>query len=172
MSSPDILQQSLRAGVFPDMASAERAVVKLLANGFEKEQISVVCSGEARERHFRQFDAPNHTGISLHGDVATGAALGATVGGIAAIAFGLASGAIPLVIAGAAGIAGGSGMGGFMGAMMSKGVEDEFSKFYHEQLDAGHLVVVVDDHGPECETRLALASEIFTESGCLTKYDA
>ncbi|MDB5392185.1 MAG: hypothetical protein JWM11_7831 [Planctomycetaceae bacterium] len=172
MSSPDILQQSVRAGVFTDMGSAERAVVKLLANGFEKEQVMVVCSGEAREHHFRQFDSQNHTGISLHGEVATGAALGATVGGLAAIAFGLASGAIPLVIAGAAGIAGGSTMGGFMGAMMSRGVEDEFSKFYHEQMAAGHLVVVVEDHGPECETRLALASEIFTEAGCLTKYDA
>lgn len=172
MSSPDILQQSLRAGVYADMASAERAVVKLLANGFEKEQVMVVCSGEAREHKFRHFDAPNHTGISLNGEVATGATIGATIGGLAAIGFGLASGAIPLVIAGAAGIAGGSGMGGFMGAMMSKGVEQEFSKFYHDQLDAGHLVVVVDDHGPECESRLALASQIFSETGCLTKYDA
>ncbi|HEY4261213.1 MAG TPA: hypothetical protein VGM98_13695 [Schlesneria sp.] len=172
MASPDILQQSLRAGVYADMPSAERAVVKLLASGFEKEQVSVVCSGEARDRHFRQFDQPNHTGISLNGEVATGASIGAAVGGLAAIAFGLVSGAVPLIIAGAAGVAGGSGMGGFMGAMMSKGVEDEFSRFYHDQLAAGNLVVVAEDHGPDCETKLAHASEIFTETGCLSKYDA
>jgi hypothetical protein len=171
MSSPDILQQSIRAGVFPDMPSAERSVVKLLANGFEQEQISVICSGEAQERHFRGFEQTNRT-VSLNGEVTTGAAIGAAVGGLAAVAFGLATGTIPLIIAGAAGVAGGSGMGGFMGAMMSRGVEDEFSRFYHDQLEAGHLIVVAEDHGPECETKLARASEIFTESACLTKYDA
>lgn len=166
MSSPDVVQQSVRAGVFADMATADRAVVKLLANGFPTEQITVVCAGESNERHYRHFEKPNQT-VPINGEVATGATLGAAAGGLAAIAIGLASGAVPLVIAGAAGMAGGGGMGGFMGAMMSKGVEDEFSRFFQDQLDAGRIIIVVDDHGPECEARLALASKIFKESNCL-----
>ncbi len=166
MNSPDVLQQSVRAGVFSDIESADRAVIKLLANEFQTDQITVVCAGEQNEHHYRHFEKPNHT-LPIDGEVATGATLGAAAGGIAAIAIGLASGAVPLIIAGAAGIAGGSTMGGFMGAMMSRGVETEFSQFFHDQLEAGHIVVVVSDHGPNCETRLAEASEIFHEAGCL-----
>lgn len=63
----------------------------------------VVCSGEAREQKFRHFDAPNHTGFSLNGEVTTGATIGATIGGLAAIGFGLASGATSPAIAGGGG---------------------------------------------------------------------
>ena len=165
-NSPDLMQQSLRAGVFKDMASADRAVIKLLANEFQSEKITVVCAGESNEHHYRHFNKPNQT-LPIDGEVTAGATLGAAAGGLAAIALGLASGAVPLVVAGAAGLAGGSTMGGILGAMMSKGVENEFSQFFHEQLEAGNLIVVVEDHSPDNQARLEKAAQIMQDAGCL-----
>ena len=44
------LPQSFRAGVFSTLRGADRAVRRLLDARFTKEQITVICSDEAKER--------------------------------------------------------------------------------------------------------------------------
>jgi hypothetical protein len=87
------------------------------------------------------------------------------LGGIAAISLGIASGAVPLVIAGAAGIAGGSTMGGFLGAMLSKEVENDFLNLYHDDLQIGKILVAVVASGDDVSAKLATAAAIFNETG-------
>ena len=86
------------------MSAADQAVDRLLAAGFAKDQITVVCSDEAKEKHFRQFEHQDPAGSHAPGAVAAGVSIGAAAGGLTAIAMGAATGAVPLVIAGAAGM--------------------------------------------------------------------
>ena len=165
MSSADDFQKSFRVGIYSTITSADNAVTKLLAAGFAKEQINVACTNETFNQHFLEYRHDHTDGSMSNGEVATGAALGATLGGVAAISIGIASGAVPLIIAGAAGVAGGSTMGGFLGAMFSKEVENDFSNIFHDDLQAGKILVAVVDKGPEGADKLVKAAEIFNETG-------
>ncbi len=165
MSSEDDFQKSFRVGIYSQITNADNAVTKLLAAGFTKEQINVACTNETFNQHFLEYRKDHKSGSTSTGEVASGAALGATVGGVAAISLGIASGAVPLVIAGAAGIAGGSTMGGFLGAMLSKEVENDFSNLYHDDLQRGKILVAVIDKSTDGPGKLAKAAEIFNETG-------
>ena len=164
MSAPDVLVHAIRVGVFSDMISADRAVARLMEAGFTPEQITVVCSGETQENFFRKYDGT----IQHHkatGEVASGATIGAAIGGLTAIALGAVTGVVPLVIAGVAGAAGGGAMGGFLGVMTSKGVEHDFLNACHEQVLAGKILVAAEGLGENSESQLARASRIFIQEG-------
>ncbi len=148
-----------------DVVNVHSVLGKLLAAGFTKDQINVACTNETFNQHFLEYRNDRTGGSISNGEVASGAALGATVGGVAAISLGIASGAVLLVIAGAAGIAGGSTMGGFLGAMFSKEVENDFSNLYHDELQQGKILVAVIDKSPEGSSNLAKAAAIFNETG-------
>ena len=163
MNAPAVLQQSFRAGTFSDLQSADRAVARLLAAGFLKEQITVLCMDEVKESHFRQLGYPPPTDSAAPGTGIAGASIGATVGGLAAIAVGAATGAVPLVIAGAAGVAGGSALGGFLGAIINGEGESAVVKSYDQELRSGRILVVMTDQSPQAESKLAQAEAILTE---------
>ena len=67
----------VRAGSFSALESADRAVSGLLGAGFTKEEITVVCSDEAWEQHFRQFEHQDRAGAHAEGAVTAGASIGA-----------------------------------------------------------------------------------------------
>ena len=46
----------MMTAMFPDRASAERAYEELRARGYDKDDINVVMSDDARKRHFGQRD--------------------------------------------------------------------------------------------------------------------
>jgi len=163
MSAPAVLQQSFRAGTFPDLQAADRAVVKLLAAGFPKEQITVLCADEVMESHFRQggYERPPHS--HAPGGGGAGASVGAAVGVLAGIAVGAATGTVPLLIAGAAGISGGSAIGGYLGAILNGEGENEVVKSYDKELRSGKILVVAEDHSPLAESKLAQAAAILAE---------
>lgn len=164
MSAPDVMVHAVRVGVFSDMSSADRAVVQLMSVGFTPEQITVVCSGETQQNFFRKFgQTPQRHQSSA--EVGSGATLGAAIGGLTAIALGAATGAVPLVIAGIAGAAGGGAMGGFLGIMTSKGVENDFLNACHEQVLAGKILVTAEGLGENADSQLAQASRIFIQEG-------
>lgn len=165
MTTEDNWQRTFCVGVYSNITSADNAVTKLLAAGFTKDQINVACTNETFNEHFLEYRRDHKGGSISTGEVASGAAIGATVGGIAAISLGIASGAVPLVIAGAAGIAGGSTMGGFLGAMLSKEVENDFSNLYHDDLQRGKILVAVIDTSDDSAGKLATAIAIFNETG-------
>lgn len=164
MSTPDVMVHAMRVGVFSKISAADRAVERLLEAGFTPDQITLVCSGETHENFFKEYGDSTQNSAGK-GEVTSGATLGATIGGLSAIALGAATGAVPLVIAGIAGASGGSAMGGFVGLMSSKGVERDFLNSCHEQVLAGKLLVSAEDHGEDAETKLAVAQRIFIEEG-------
>jgi hypothetical protein len=165
MPSPTELEESVRAGIFSSLPDADAAVQKLLAAGFTTDQITVICSDETKERHFREFEHQEPAGEHAAEAAAAGASIGAVAGGLTAIAVGAASGAVPLVLAGAAGLAGGSALGGFVGAMLTRGTEKELSDFYDQAVRKGDVVVAVEVHGPQAKSRLARAAAILERQG-------
>lgn len=159
------LKQTVRAGVFADLRSADAAVARLLAAGFSQDQITVICSDEAKERHFREFEHQEPAGANAGDASLAGVSIGALAGGLTAIAVAGALGGIPLLIAGAAGLSGGSAMGGFLGTMLTRGNEKEVSNFYDQAVRHDKILVSVEVHGADAPARLAEAERIFTAAG-------
>jgi hypothetical protein len=133
--------------------------------GFTADEITVVCSDDAKERHFRQFEHQDPAGRHTSNAVGAGITVGAVVGGFTAIAMGAATGAVPLVIAGAAGLSAGSAAGGFLGAMLTRGEEKELSNYYDQEIRLGRILVAVQVSGPDATRRLAQAAAILRDAG-------
>jgi hypothetical protein len=158
----------VRVGVFSTIAATERAVSNLLAAGFTKEEITVICSDEAKKRHFREYEHQEPAGTFAPAAAATGGVIGAALGGLTVLAFGAATGGIGLLAAG--GIAAWSGgiVGGLVGAMLTRGVEKEAANFYNQAVQQGKLLVAVEDGDPDEQNRaarLATAAEILSAAG-------
>jgi hypothetical protein len=156
----------LRVGIFSEVAHADRAVDRLLAAEFTKEQITVICSDEIRQRHFRQFEHQEPAGTYTPAAAAAGSAIGALVGGTTMIVATLASGGMALVFGALAAWAGGV-VGGLVGAMMTRGVEHELADYYDQAVAEGKILVAVDEHGPKAEGHLSRAEQILAEAGAL-----
>jgi hypothetical protein len=157
----------LRVGIFSQVADADRAVERLLAAGFTKEQITVICSDEIRQRHFRQFEHQEPAGTHTPAAAAAGGAIGAIIGGTTVAAATLATGGAALVFSGALAAWAGGVVGGLVGAMMTRGVEHELADYYDQAVAEGKILVAVDEHGPAANGDLARAEQILAESGAL-----
>lgn len=157
------VERPVRAGVFAEVGHAETAVRNLLAAGFSRDEITVVSSDEARERHFREFEHQEPAGTFTPATAAVGGGIGALLGGVAA-AIGLSTGVgAPLVAAGAFFAAAGGGVAGtLIGALVSRGVEKELADYYDQAVTEGNLLVAVEHHDPEM---LAIAERIFADAG-------
>jgi hypothetical protein len=164
MTETQATTRPLRAGVFADVNAADIAVRRLLEAGFSKDEISVVCSDAAVERHFKAFHKQDPAGTHTPGAALGGGAIGATLGGLAAVAGGLATGGIGLLAtAGIATWAGGV-VGGLVGAMMSRGVEKELANYYQQAVIDGDILIAVDPRD-DSPARLQTASRILCDSG-------
>lgn len=158
-----ITERPLRVAVFGRVEEADRAVAGLLAAGFTKDDITVVCSNEAIERHFQQYRKQEPAGTYTTASAMGGGAIGAALGGLTAVAGGIATGGVGLLAtAGIATWAGGV-VGGLVGAMMTRGVEKELANYYQQAVIDGDILVAVEskDNRPDIET----ASEVLSEAG-------
>jgi hypothetical protein len=162
---PQRVERPIRAGVFSTVAAADEAVRLLLAAGFSKGQITVVCSDETKERHFREFEHQQPAGANTPAAAAIGGTVGASLGGIAAGAAGIATGGLPLIVAAGIGIWAGAVLGGFLGAMSTRGLEKEAANFYDQAVSEGKLLVTVEEHQSAIEPSLATAEQVFAEAG-------
>lgn len=158
------LERPFRAGVFATVAGAEDAVNALLAAGFTPEHITVVCSDEVKERHFRQFEHVDPAGSNTPAAAAIGGAVGAAIGGLGTAAASIATGLDAAAISGI-GLWSGGVVGGFIGAMMTRGTENELSDFYAQAVADGKVLVAAEAHGPDADAALATAAAIFAERG-------
>jgi hypothetical protein len=157
----------LRVGVFSEMADADQAVERLLAAGFTIEQITVICSDETRQRHFRQFEHQDPAGKHTPAAAAAGSAIGALVGGATGLAATLATGGVAILISSALAAWTGGVVGGLIGAMMTRGVEHELADYYDQAVAAGKILVAVDEHGPKAKGHLSSAEKILSDAGAL-----
>src|SRR5438552_2115528 len=138
MSQAVQTETPLRVGVFSTLDHAKHAVNRLLAAGFTKEQITVICSDETRQRAFREFEHQDPAGSHTPANAGAGAAVGATLGGLTTLVGGLAlgNGAVAFAMGGLGAWFGGI-VGGLVGAMMTRGIEKELANYYDQAVVEG-----------------------------------
>ena len=165
MENASALETPLRVGVFPNMEAADCAVQRLLQSGFNKEQISELCSDAMTEAHYRRFEHQDPAGTNTAAAAVTGGAIGAVLGGLAVIAGAVTTGGLGLLAAG--GIAAWSGgvVGGLVGAMMPRGVEKDLANYYDQAVQRGKILVAAEDHSEAQRQMLAKAAKILAECG-------
>ncbi len=155
-------------GVFPDRRDAEQALHELRDLGFPMERVSVIT------RHHENEEIAGHQVREKVGDQAEegatiGAISGGVLGGITGLLIGLGTLAIPgvgpIMLAGAtatdlvttlAGAGIGAAAGGLIGALIGLGIPEEKAKIYHDRVQRGEYLVIID--GTDAE--IARAKEI------------
>jgi len=144
-------------GLFRDRDSAERAYSSLTSRGYSKDDISLMMSDEARNRHFGDRSDSELGDKALEG-AGVGSAIGGTIGailaGIAAIGTNVLLPGVGLVVAGplAAALAGaGAGglTGGLLGALIGSGIPEDRAKAYESGIKEGGMVMGVNARNPE-----------------------
>lgn len=157
-------------GIFETDTQAINAIEGLRSSGYRDDEISIITKNEEK------YDALTRkigTDIVNDGEVSSGAATGAvaggTIGGIGGLLLGLGALAIPgvgpIVAAGpiAAAITGalaGGAVGGLAGALIDYGVPEMEAKEYEERINAGDILVLVDDD----ETRRDMVYDNFYDN--------
>ena len=124
-----------------------------------------MCSNEAIERHFSEFDHEKPAGTYTPASAAIGTVVGAAVGGLVAVTGLITTGGAAVMAAGAVATWAGGIVGGFVGAMMTRGVEKELANFYDQALTQGKILVAVHDEGAKAPERLAKAERILVDAG-------
>jgi hypothetical protein len=155
----------LEVGVFNTVDSARSAVQQLLNAGFTTDQITVVCSDETKERHFKEFEHQDPAGTYTPAATIAGGTIGALLGGLTVIASAVATGSLALFAAGPITAWAGGVAGGLVGAMMTRGVEKELANFYQQAVIEGQILVAAENHGPQHAQMLAKAAEILAKAG-------
>lgn len=152
MSQAEAGQGSSVVAVYPDHASAERAVRRLHEGGFAMSDLSIVG------RDFQVSESP--VGFVTTGDyAAAGAGTGAWVGGLFGLLIGAAflilPGVGPVIVAGPLsaallggleGALAGAALGALSGALVGWGVPKEQALKYETQVKAGKFLVVARGH--------------------------
>ena len=136
----------------------------MLAAGFLKEQLAVICPASFKE-HFLA-DAPHVESPSADAPeaLAMGGALGATLGGLA-LAATVVTGGVAGMLTGVVYIAGGAMAGGFGNLIVSKGYEQETDDYLKRAVEQGQIVVGVEIHNEAFAGQLAEAQRILDEAG-------
>jgi hypothetical protein len=164
-----ITDKPVRVELYDNVAQAERAVKSLLAAGFKREEIGVVCSQKCEERFFPTMSHLAQSSATPGAAAAAGGAIGAGLGGAALAVASLLTGGAPLLAAGAVLIAGGAIAGTFAGTMATFGYDREVAEEYERAIQQGKILVAVqavevpDEHNAErvaeAERILAAAKE-------------
>lgn len=138
----------VRVGVFGSVREASAAVDGLLAAGFAKEHISVVCSDRAKEAFFGEYEHDRPAGTTTAAAAGAGAVIGGLAAGLVAVSEVVATGGLGLVVVGPLFAGTGAAVGTFVGAMMSRGVEHEVANYYDQALPRGEILVAAEiGHG-------------------------
>jgi hypothetical protein len=159
------IERPVEVGVFDTVERATHAVENLLKVGFTHEEITVVCSDQTKERYFTAFEHQSPAGTHDARATVAGSAIGAIAAGLTVVASAVATGGLAILAAGPMTAAAGGVAGGFIGAMMTRGVEKELANFYQQAVLRGQILVAAEDHGPNANERLTRAARILAEAG-------
>jgi hypothetical protein len=139
----------LVAGLFKTRSSAERVVEALVADGFSRDDISLLMSDATRGREFALQMATKAPEGAAAG-AAIGGVLGAVAAGLVALGLvvvpGLALVAAGPVVATLAGLGAGAAAGGLTGALIGLGLPEHEAKFYRDAIEKGGILVGVYAH--------------------------
>ena len=117
----------------------ERPCRDCLKPAFPREQITVVCSDETKERYFSEFEHQHPAGTYTPTATIAGGTIGALLGGLTVVASAIATGGLALWAAGPITAWAGGVAGGLVGAMMTRGVEKELANFYQQAVVAARF---------------------------------
>lgn len=156
------LERPVRAGVYDTVDAADRAVRALLDAGFAEERISVVCSDEAKERHFAAFHRQDPGGAKSPVTAKRGSVIGGIAGVVVGAASVVATGGMTLVVFGPLA---GALFGGFVGAMAARGVEREVAHFYDQALRRGQILVAAEVEPGDDPALLTRAEHVLAGAG-------
>ena len=163
MTQQAIATQS-RAGAFDTVAQADRAIRRLLAAGFSKDQLAVICPAKSKDHFLPAAPKANAPAAGAGGAIAMGGAVGATLGGLvlaATVVSGGVAGAMIAVVL----IGGGAFAGAFSNLITSKGYEQEADDRHRRAIERGQIVVGVEIPDENGAVRLAEAQHILDEAG-------
>ncbi|TQV71157.1 hypothetical protein FKG94_19920 [Exilibacterium tricleocarpae] len=152
-------------GLYKEYSAAALAVDKLSNQaGVLRDDISVIVNETSKGKHFD---------IEVNTKAPEGASAGAAVGGtLGAIAAGLtavgavAAPGIGLVAAGPilaalAGAGAGGAVGGLAGGLIGAGLSENEAKVVSDEVDSGNILIMVDAH----DNHVDLVKEIFENTG-------
>ncbi len=153
-----------RAAAFDTVAEADQAIRRLRAAGFSEDQLAVICPAKFKD-HFRPEAPRSETPAAGAGEaVATGGAIGATLGGLVLVATVITGGVGGLAAAGVL-IGGGAIAGGFSNLIAAKGYEHEADDSYQRAVERGQIVVGVEVRNEDGANQLAEAQRILEAAG-------
>ena len=158
-------QPTVEAAVFETVEQVEKVIQQLLETGFTKEQITVVCSDEHKERSFGEFEHQEPAGRFTSEAVLAGGAIGALLGAIPVVGWAVATGSVIVWIAGSAVTGALTVAGGLVGAMTTRGMEHEVADFYQQAVVDGMILVSVEVDDVDQQPNLPAAADIFATHG-------
>jgi hypothetical protein len=169
MNSNTSAPRPVRIGVFERLSSADAAVHALSEAGFDEREITVICP-TCTPDDFNHYKRQDPAGAHTPAAATAGGAIGALLGGLVAVTGITLTGGAGLLIAGPmlAAAAGGAVAGGFVGAMLTRGLEPEMANFYDQAVQKGKILVGVECHGEGAQERLQKAARILSERGAET----
>jgi hypothetical protein len=142
--------------MFRDREAAERAYGCLASRGYGKDDVSLLMSDEARNRHFPKTTVTTELGSKAAEGAGIGAAAG---GGLGALLLGLAAAGfaipgLPILAMGplAAALTGagtGGAVGALLGALVGSGIPEERAKLYEQGIKEGRIVMGVTPRSDE-----------------------
>lgn len=169
-------QTNIASAIYPDMASARRAVAGLIAEGVPKEKIALVSGGD-KYKDPVLLEMDKKTLEEVH-QVDDGFSKGAALGGFSGLLLGLGIittvPGIGLVIA-AGGLlssvvtcaAVGGLTGGLLDSLAEIGLPQEHAQEYGEAIQMGHVLVVAKiEHGTWNVTE-----KVLSECGALSAHE-
>ncbi len=151
-------------GIFDSAADADRAVARLLADGFAQDLISLILPGAQTVR-----PTPSHVatdGSQLAEGGFTGAAIGSALGALLASLTAVGSLVLPggnilmagPIVAALSGAGAGGIVGGLSGVLIGAGFAMDDAQRYEQDLEEGKSIVVVTatDEIKQARARIAL----------------
>ncbi len=156
----------LRTGGFESVAQVDRVIRDLRSAGFVDDQLMVICPPQFQDQ--LAPTTPNVTSPPTDAPtaLATGGAVGATLGGLALVATIATGGAAGVLGTAAAVLVGGGALaGGISGLIVAKGYDEEADDYYKKAVERGWIVVgvaVTPEDGPR---QIAQADRILHEAG-------
>jgi len=152
--------------IFPSVSQAERAVDALVRDTFTNDDVSVLLADSEATRSFaheKQTKAPEGTTAG----VATGGAIGGTLGLLAGIGALAIPGLGPFIAAGPimatlAGLGVGGAVGGLLGALVGMGIPEYEAKRYEGRIKDGGVLLSVHCSSSDAVTR---AKDILKRAG-------
>jgi hypothetical protein len=160
-------ERPCRLGFFSSEEQAGQAVQDLLAAGFTKKELAVICPANRRKGVAFSMPLGKPPGSHRAEALAEGGAIGAAIGSIVLAATAIAAGGAGVLPAVPVLVGGGAIAGGFSSLVFSGGYGKGVGEYYLDAIHQGNIVVGVEVEGDESDALIAQAERILIDDGAV-----